>query len=169
MRHGDDTPAGFTDDGERVVRVRGDASNALSHGYTCPKGRNLGAWHHHPDRLDRPLLRDATGALLATMSGHAAAVLGAEFSADGTRVLTTCQDGVTRVWNLNGQMLAELRLGDGEELYYGTWSPDGRSVVATGSNGAVRVWRAVDWTAFEDPVESEEDFEAQLARVRSGG
>jgi anaerobic selenocysteine-containing dehydrogenase len=48
--------------GERVVRVRGDADNQLSHGYTCPKGRNLPAWHHHPDRLDEPQLRGDDGA-----------------------------------------------------------------------------------------------------------
>jgi anaerobic selenocysteine-containing dehydrogenase len=43
-----------TREGERIVRVRGDESHALSRGYTCPKGRALGEMHHHPDRLDRP-------------------------------------------------------------------------------------------------------------------
>ena len=33
---------------ERVTRVRGDADSPLSNGYTCSKGRNLPAWHHHP-------------------------------------------------------------------------------------------------------------------------
>jgi anaerobic selenocysteine-containing dehydrogenase len=27
--------------GDEVVRVRGDADHAFSHGYTCPKGRAL--------------------------------------------------------------------------------------------------------------------------------
>ena len=53
-----------TDDGaERVTRVRGDPDHPLSHGYTCPKGRNLGAWHHHADRVDRPLVRGDDGEL----------------------------------------------------------------------------------------------------------
>lgn len=43
-----------TVDGDRVLRVRGDEEHPLSRGYTCPKGRALGAFHHHPDRLDRP-------------------------------------------------------------------------------------------------------------------
>ena len=43
-----------TVEGERVVEVRGDAQHPLSRGYTCPKGRALGAWHHHPNRLDGP-------------------------------------------------------------------------------------------------------------------
>jgi anaerobic selenocysteine-containing dehydrogenase len=50
-----------TVDGDRVVDVRGDDEHPLSRGYVCPKGRALGAWHHHPDRLDVPLLRVAEG------------------------------------------------------------------------------------------------------------
>ena len=42
---------------DRVVAIRGDRSDPLSHGYTCPKGRGLAEWHHHPERLDRPAMR----------------------------------------------------------------------------------------------------------------
>lgn len=52
------------DGSERVTRVRGDATSPLSHGYTCSKGRNLTAWHHHPDRLDVPLVRGPDGELV---------------------------------------------------------------------------------------------------------
>lgn len=48
-----------TVDGERVVRVRGDADHPVSRGYTCSKGRGLPEWHHGPSRLDRPRLRGA--------------------------------------------------------------------------------------------------------------
>src|SRR5687767_6833883 len=44
--------------GDEVLDVRGDAEHPLSRGYTCPKGRALGAWHHHPDRIDVATLRD---------------------------------------------------------------------------------------------------------------
>jgi WD40 repeat protein/class 3 adenylate cyclase len=112
------------------------------------------------------LWRADTGEALATMSGHPGAVMGASFSPDGARVLTTSQDNVTRVWNTQGQLLAELRLGAGEDLYYATWSPDGRTIVTTTSKGTARLWRAADWTAFRDPVTSEEDFETQVMRAR---
>jgi anaerobic selenocysteine-containing dehydrogenase len=42
---------------DEVVRVRGDPDHPLSHGYTCAKGRALPALHHHPDRIERPLVR----------------------------------------------------------------------------------------------------------------
>lgn len=43
-------------EGERVLRVRGDAAHPISQGYTCPKGRHLPAFHHDPRRLDHPVL-----------------------------------------------------------------------------------------------------------------
>ncbi len=46
-----------TTEGERVVRVRGDAEHPVSRGYTCPKGRALPDFHHRPDRLDHPTVR----------------------------------------------------------------------------------------------------------------
>jgi anaerobic selenocysteine-containing dehydrogenase len=44
-------------DGDQVVRVRGDQDHPLSRGYTCAKGRALPQVHHHPDRLERPMMR----------------------------------------------------------------------------------------------------------------
>ena len=41
--------------------MRGDSQHAGSNGYTCSKGRNLGHWHHHPQRLHTPQLRSAMG------------------------------------------------------------------------------------------------------------
>jgi anaerobic selenocysteine-containing dehydrogenase len=52
-------------DGDEVVRVRGDREHPFSHGYTCPKGRALPQIHHHPERLERPLMR-ADGTLRPT-------------------------------------------------------------------------------------------------------
>lgn len=43
--------------GDEVLEVRGDPEHPLSRGYTCPKGRALGAWHHHPARLDVATVR----------------------------------------------------------------------------------------------------------------
>ena len=39
------------------MKVLGDRDHPVSQGYTCPKGRALGELHHHPQRLDGPLLR----------------------------------------------------------------------------------------------------------------
>lgn len=44
-------------DGDDVIAVHGDPDHPFSHGYTCPKGRALPRIHHHPDRLEHPLIR----------------------------------------------------------------------------------------------------------------
>jgi anaerobic selenocysteine-containing dehydrogenase len=44
-------------DRDQVAKVKGDFSHPLSHGYTCPKGRALGQFHHHPNAIARPLMR----------------------------------------------------------------------------------------------------------------
>ncbi len=48
-------------DGERVVKIRGDALDGFSRGYLCPKGVALQDLHEDPDRLRRPLRRTASG------------------------------------------------------------------------------------------------------------
>jgi anaerobic selenocysteine-containing dehydrogenase len=42
---------------DQIVAVRGDPDHPVTHGYTCAKGRALGAMHHAADRLDHPELR----------------------------------------------------------------------------------------------------------------
>ncbi len=55
---------GHGSDGTRVLQVRGDPNHPLSRGYTCPKGRALPQYHHHPHRLHHPRMHDTncTGA-----------------------------------------------------------------------------------------------------------
>jgi anaerobic selenocysteine-containing dehydrogenase len=45
------------DDG-KVLQVRGDAKDAFSEGYVCPKGVALKDLHEDPDRLRVPMMRD---------------------------------------------------------------------------------------------------------------
>ena len=40
-----------------------------------------------------------TGKLLATLAGHAGVVRSAQFSPDGTRIVTASHDRTARVWN----------------------------------------------------------------------
>src|SRR3989440_3464088 len=44
-------------DGDRVLRIRGDGDDVLSHGFVCPKGASLRPLHEDPDRLRTPLVR----------------------------------------------------------------------------------------------------------------
>jgi WD40 repeat protein len=82
----------------------------------------------------------ASGALLATLSGHTGSVWACGFSPDGARVVTASDDTV-RVWDA----------ASGTELATLTWhifpvacgfSPDGTRVVSSGRDWTVKVWDA---------------------------
>ncbi len=47
-----------------VRKVSGDNGHLLSKGYTCPKGRKMGALVDDPHRLDRPMMRNRAGELV---------------------------------------------------------------------------------------------------------
>ena len=51
----------ITLDDDRVTQVRGDADDVFSHGFLCPKGVALKAYHEDPERLRTPLVRQADG------------------------------------------------------------------------------------------------------------
>jgi anaerobic selenocysteine-containing dehydrogenase len=52
-------------DGDEVIHVRGDREHPRTRGYTCPKGRALPKMHHHPERIERPMMK-VDGSLVPT-------------------------------------------------------------------------------------------------------
>ena len=48
-------------EGDRIVSVRGDEEDPLSHGFICAKGVAIADVHHDPDRLRSPMRKTADG------------------------------------------------------------------------------------------------------------
>jgi anaerobic selenocysteine-containing dehydrogenase len=61
----------FEVEGDRITSVRPDPDDVLSHGYVCPKGVAIADVHHDPDRVRRPLVRGADGAIRAAHGADA--------------------------------------------------------------------------------------------------
>ncbi|GEM_PF-3080366 len=69
-------------------------------------------------------------------------VLGVDFNADASRVVTAGSDGSARVWNTStGEELLVMR-GHTSDVLDAAFSPDGRRIVTAGADDTVRVWDA---------------------------
>jgi WD40 repeat protein len=101
--------------------------------------QEVGPAHVVPVLVVASLEPDATRTVLA---GHTADVNHAEWSADGTRVLSASADGTARIWDAR-RGVELLRIDAGERLWTARFSPDGRRVLTTGARTA-RVWDASD-------------------------
>jgi WD40 repeat protein len=82
----------------------------------------------------------ATGAALATLSGHTDRVYSAAFSPDGSRVVTASADHTARVWDATtGAALATLA-GHAGQVVDAAFSADGSRVVTASLDRSARVW-----------------------------
>lgn len=75
--------------------------------------------------------------------GHSDAVRSAEFSPDGTQIVTASNDGTARVWTAgeNGAWVTTGRLvGHKGPLRAAVFSPDGMRIVTASEDATARVW-----------------------------
>jgi WD40 repeat protein len=154
----------FTHNGERVVMAR------VSNSEIDPPAGGVVAWDWRRDDVEQLVdtfasaaLVDPTGRLVATIAnasapspvvdvwdarghrvaalpGHTATVTDLAFSADGSRLATSSEDGTVRVWDpASGEELVVLR---GHDAVVGSvaFSPDGTQLASVAADGLVRVW-----------------------------
>ena len=71
--------------------------------------------------------------------GHQGPVYGVSFTLDGRRLATVSEDGTARLWDLQGNELAQIK-GHQEEVYGVSLSPDGQYLATASADGTARVW-----------------------------
>jgi len=84
------------------------------------------------------------------LSGHQNVVLRAQFSPDGSRIVTASADGTARVWDaVKGTLLTELK-GHQGAVSIAEFSADGKRIVTAGADGTARVWDAKNGTLITE-------------------
>jgi eukaryotic-like serine/threonine-protein kinase len=117
-----------------AVRIRPDGRQFLTihHGYSFA-GRRDGKTYAYTDRVAR-IWDCATGAAVARVRGHENRVVSAEYSPDGSKIVTAAWDGSARVFDADtGNPLVKFTTKDGSPLL-ARFAPDVKSAVCLTSN-----------------------------------
>lgn len=147
----------LTPDGYFLVSACKDGKPMLRQGET---GDWLGTFDGHKGAvwgatLDKPAMRVATGSADFTakvwnaLSGeethsfaHPHIVKTVDFSPDGTRLLTSCNDKMLRVFTIDKPGDPVLFKGHESSIAAAIFSPDGTRVMSGGDDKVLRVWNA---------------------------
>ena len=154
----------FSPDGQRIVTGAEDEHYLLTDGISNGKPRIVGEISHTPARI-----WDANdGRELFSLNGHECGVDGANFSPDGSLVLTSSNGRVeeivearqflqhysgggsrvkkgstnVRVWNVESGEQVHVLGGHSSAIQFSNFSPDGKLIVTADRSDVVQVWNA---------------------------
>eukprot|EP00282_Hemiselmis_andersenii_P031036 CAMPEP_0169473938 /NCGR_PEP_ID=MMETSP1042-20121227/25981_1 /TAXON_ID=464988 /ORGANISM="Hemiselmis andersenii, Strain CCMP1180" /LENGTH=157 /DNA_ID=CAMNT_0009587917 /DNA_START=56 /DNA_END=525 /DNA_ORIENTATION=+ len=75
-----------------------------------------------------------------TIKAHTRCVLNLEFSSDSTRLASTSQDNLVKVWEPNAQEALFTLRGHNLQVSGVAFSPDGKTLASSSDDSTVRLW-----------------------------
>ena len=97
-----------------------------------------------PDEEEMALGRDFTitgeGSVLRTINAHVGPVRSVVFNSDGTQLLTSGDDRVSRRWNVSNGTELRRYVGHTSSVRRAVFSPDGLEVATGSLDNSVRLW-----------------------------
>jgi WD40 repeat protein/predicted Ser/Thr protein kinase len=118
-----------------------------------PDGKRLACLALDGDWTRLAVFDASSGKRTALCDGHRAGVWGFTFSPDGTRLASTGDDGVARLWNAATGALTATCRGHTSKPIGVAFSPDGKRLVTTSSDGTVRQWDSATGREVEPPYD----------------
>jgi len=110
--------------------------------YEKPAFSRDGRWLFTTSANEGRIWDAPTGKEVAQFYGHGSGILQADFSPNGTRVVTALGDGTARVWEVaTGRQLQVLKGHEGV-VRSAAYSPDGRRIVTGGEDRTARLYDA---------------------------
>ena len=132
----------------------GNVGEAIDVAMRAMPQSNPGGWPDVADIMEVP--RVLAAALMErretmVLRGHDEPVVIADFSPDGTRVLTASWDNTAILWDAeSGEEIAVLE-GHEQRISSAGFSPDGDRIITAGADGTVRVWDG-NGESLSDPL-----------------
>jgi hypothetical protein len=105
----------------------------------------------------------ASGALKATLEGHAGGVSACAVTPDGRRVVSASDDGTLKVWDLASGALKATLEGHADRVRACAVTPDGRRVVSASDDRTLKVWDLASGTCLLTHHASAAAFTALIA------
>jgi len=94
----------------------------------------------------------ASGEAIGPPLRHQGAILAADFSPDGTRVLTASVDRSARVWNpLTGEAIGAA-MRHGSDVTCAVFNPDGKRIATGSEDNTARIWNAETGLPITPPL-----------------
>jgi WD40 repeat protein len=81
-------------------------------------------------------------ALEHTLTGHNGYVLSAEFSPNGSKIVTGSLDKTAKIWNAQTGALEYTLWGHTESVFSAEFSPDGSKIVTASNGKTAKIWNA---------------------------
>ena len=105
-------------------------------------GKSLASGSGEPSRSgELKIWNPATGALIREIkNAHSDAVLGVEFSSDGTLLGSGAADKFVKVFTVADGKLVKSFEGHTHQVLGVSWKRDGRTLVSAGADNAVKIW-----------------------------